>query len=250
MTVSIQPLGCGTLSASRSMFEHDGGEDQITIPVPSWLIRHDRGTMLFDTGMPTALAAPGPLLDTVSLFFGVGLDESELVGARLRVAGVDPDDVDLVVMSHLHFDHTGGLDQLPNARLVIQSDEWAAGMDDDLAAANSLQRDLFDHGHDRLEVDGEHDVFGDGLVVCMPTPGHTPGHQSLRVRLAEREVVLCGDCAYFEATLDGGPLPGIGFDHAQQEASLDRLRGLRTAGALVIPGHDPEVFASLPAMLV
>jgi len=250
VAVSIQPLGCGTLSAPRSMFEQGGSDDQLTIPVPSWLIRHDRGTVLFDTGMPAALAAPGPLLDTVSLFFGVGLDESDLVGARLRAADVDPDDVDVVVMSHLHFDHTGGLDQLPSARLVVQADEWAAGMDDDVAAANSLQRDLFDHGHDRLEVVGEHDVFGDGLIVCMPTPGHTPGHQSLRIRLADREVVLCGDCAYFEATLDGGPLPGIGHDHAQQAASLAVLRELRSGGALVIPGHDPDVFAALPEVLV
>lgn len=249
MTVSIHPLSCGTLSAARSMFELDGSDESITIPVPSWLIRHPQGTVLFDTGMPAALTSPGPLLDTVSLFFGVGLGKGDLVSERLKAAQVDPADVDVVVMSHLHFDHAGGLDLIPNARLVIQADEWAAGVDDELASSNSFQRELFDVGHDRLEIEGEHDLFGDGLVTCLPTPGHTPGHQSLRVRLDKREVVLCGDCAYFSTTLEGGALPPIGHDRVQQAASIDMLRALGERGAMLIPGHDPAVFASLPEMI-
>ncbi len=249
-TISIEPLDCGTLTASFSMFETDGSDDALTIPVPSWLIRHGDTTVLFDCGMSAALAQPGELLDIVSLFFGVGLGDEQLIGAALETRQVDPADIDIVVLSHLHFDHVGGLGQLSNARVVVQADEWAAGFDDELAAANSFSRDDFDLGHDVVSIDGEHDLFGDGRISCIPTPGHTPGHQSLRIRLADREVVLCGDCAYFERTLDGGSLPGIGHSHDQQAASIDRLVAMRSAGALLIPGHDPDTFAALPDRLV
>lgn len=216
MATTIQQLHCGTLTAAASMFERGASEEGTTVPVPAWLVRHPRGTLLFDCGMHPDLISSGPLLDLVSLFFTVGLGESELVGSSLRCADMDPAEVDVVVLSHLHFDHVGGLAQVPDARVVVQTDEWAAGLDDDLAAANGFRREDYDLGHDVLAVQGEHDLFDDGSVVCLPTPGHTPGHQSLRVRLAEREVVLCGDCAYFERTLTGGPLPPVSHDPEQQ----------------------------------
>ena len=127
--------------------------------------------------------------------------------------------------------------------------EWEAGADDDVAAANSFRGEEYRTGHDVVLADGEHDLFGDGLVTCIPTPGHTPGHQSLRVRLADREVVLAADCAYFAATLDGGPLPPIGHDRDLHAQSLDRLRAMRSAGATVIPGHDRAAFDALPDRL-
>jgi glyoxylase-like metal-dependent hydrolase (beta-lactamase superfamily II) len=87
-------------------------------------------------------------------------------------------------------------------------------------------------------VDGEHDVFGDGSVVCLPTPGHTAGHQSLRVRTDEREIVLTGDACYFRETLETSRLPLFGFDRDQQLASLELLRRLEADGAHLHFGHD------------
>lgn len=231
------------------MFEADGGDTTMEVPVPAWLIRHGDDLALFDCGMHRDLTAPGPMRDVVELFFGLGIDDDRMIDARLRAAEVDPGDIDVVVLSHLHFDHVGGLAQIPNARVLVQAAEWAAGFDADLAAANSFNPLDFDLGHDVVRVDGDHDVFGDGRVTCVATPGHTPGHQSLRVRLADREIVLCADCAYFGETLAGGPLPAIGHDHAQQAASIERLVGLRSAGAVLVPGHDAQVMANLPAML-
>ncbi len=250
MTITIDRLDCGTLTAASAMFESGGSDAPVTVPVPAWLIRHPRGNVLFDCGMHPDLTTPGPLLDVVSLFFTVGLDDDQLIGRALATTGVSPHEIDLVVLSHLHFDHAGGLVELPEARLVVQGVEWHAGFDSDLEAANSFRRDDYDLGHDVLAVDGEHDLFGDGLVTCVPTPGHTPGHQSLRVRLADREVVLCGDCAYFERTLDGGPLPPISYDPASQADSIAMLRSMRAQGTTLVPGHDSLAFAALPPQLV
>lgn len=249
MSISIEPLSCGTLTAGREMFEQGGSADPIEIPVPAWLIRHPDGLVLFDCGMHSDLVAEGEMRDLVSLFFGLGLSDVDLVAAQLKARDVDPASIDFVVLSHLHFDHVGGLAQIPNARLVVQAAEWSAGLDDDLSAANTFRREDYDLGHDLVTPDGEHDLFDDGGVTCLPTPGHTPGHQSLRVRLDSSEIILCADCAYFERTLDGGPLPGIGHNHEQQAQSIADLRVRRDNGARLIPGHDPEVFAGLPAVL-
>lgn len=249
MDVTIEPLDCGTLTAGLEMFEVGGDETPITVPVPAWLIRHPDGIVLFDCGMHADLTEPGPLLDAVQLFFSVGVDPSRLVSAQLEERDVDPGDVDVVVLSHLHFDHVGGLGQMPNARVVVQADEWSAGFDPDLAAANSFSTRDFDLGHDVVTVDGEHDVFGDGRLRCLPTRGHTPGHQSLRVRLVDREIILCGDCAYFERTFDGAPPSPIAHDPAQQADSIERLRSLRSSGCSLIPGHDAAVMVSLPHLL-
>lgn len=250
VTITIEPLQCGTLTAGRNMFEVDADDTPVTMPVPVWLVRHPQGTVLFDTGMHPDLTGPGEFSDAVALFFDVALTDDELVTGRLATIDAGASDVDVVVLSHLHFDHTGGLGLLPDARVVVQADEWAAGADDDLAAANTFRAAEYNLGHDVQTVTGEHDLFGDGLVTCVPTPGHTPGHQSLRVRLDSGEVVLAADCAYFERTLDGGPLPPIGHDREQHAASLELLRGMRAGGTRVLPGHDLDQFRALPQRMV
>jgi glyoxylase-like metal-dependent hydrolase (beta-lactamase superfamily II) len=180
----------------------------------------------------------------------IGFETANRVDAQLEAHSQDPSRVDFVVVSHLHFDHVGGLSMLPNSTLVVQRTEWQAAM----AVANNADtvhlREDYDLGHPVLSVDGEHDVFGDGAVVCLPTPGHTVGHQSLRVRLATgQQVVLASDCCYFARTLDGGALPAFGHDLEEQRRSLARLRRLRDGGAVIIPGHDIKVVVRTPRTL-
>ncbi len=101
-------------------------------------------------------------------------------------------------------------------------------------------------GQDVIQIDGEHDLFGDGSVVCVPTFGHTPGHQSLMVRLAEGSVVLTADACYFRSTLEDLRLPLIVHDKEAMRASLHRLRALRAKGARLFFGHDPDFWQEKP----
>jgi len=215
--------------------------------VLAWLVEHPKGTLLFDAGMhPDVAVDPAARLGRLAEIFEAEFGAEESVGARLRAAGVDPERVDWLVNSHLHFDHAGGNAEIPNARLLVQRREWEAGFDPDLARRNGFDRKDYDHGHDLVLVDGQHDVFGDGSVVCLPTHGHTPGHQSLRVRFAGHDYVLASDACYLRRTLEELLLPGVVYDAEAMLASLRRLRAFRDAGATIFFGHDPEQWETLP----
>ena len=198
MTVKLYAFTCGTVTGE---FAHlmEGGEGDITVPVPVFLIEHPKGRALFDTGLhPDCQHEPaGRLGERLAGLFRIGFQPGEEVSARLQAIDRDPGKVDLIINSHFHFDHVGGNGLIPNATMLVQRREWEAGMDPEIAARRGFNRRDFDVGHKLRLVDGEHDVFGDGSVVCLPTHGHTPGHQSLRLRLDRGEVVLAADACYF-----------------------------------------------------
>jgi len=159
---------------------------------------------------------------------------------------VEVDRVDFIINSHLHYDHSGGNGQMPNAQVVVQSREWAHAK----AAANAnlgyLSKD-FDTGQKVRQVDGEHDLFGDGSVVCIPTYGHTPGHQSLRVATeAGGEFILCGDACYLKQSLETLHTPGVIADKEAALAVFHRFREMRARGSRIMFGHDPEFWKAVP----
>ena len=247
MTVKLFAFTCGWL---RGEFGYlmEGGEGKIDLPIPSYLIEHPKGTMLFDTGMhPDCQHDPaGRIGPRVTELFSFKYNPGEEISARLEAIGRDPAKIDLVVNSHFHFDHVGGNALIPNATMVVQRREWDAGMDPDSAARRGFNPRDFDLGHKLKLLDGEHDLFGDGSVVCLPTSGHTPGHQSLRVRLASGDIVLAADSCYFCRTLRERRLPQNVDDRAAMLASLGRLAQLEEGGARVFFGHDPEFWRSVP----
>ncbi len=170
----------------------------------------------------------------------------EEVSAQVEALGQDPAKIDVVINSHLHFDHVGGNALIPNATVVVQKREWDAGMDPDIAAQRGFNRHDFDLGHKVNKVEGEYDLFGDGRVVCLPTHGHIPGHQSLKVRLDQGEVVLAADACYFCRTLRERKLPPRAHDHGEMMRSLDKLARLEAAGARIFFGHDAEFWKTVP----
>lgn len=236
---TITALDCGWLRTQERTLVDGGSTEVSSIPVPAWLVRHPRGIVVFDAGLHPALAEGPATLGPLAKLFTPELVPDGTVGPRLAERGVDPAGPLTVVVSHCHFDHVGGLCELPNARLIVQRDEWQAATTGE--SAGGYDRALHDLGHDLLLVDGEHDLFGDGVVVTLPTPGHTCGHQSLRVLTDEGPTILTADACYFLHTLDDEVLPPFGFDLEQQRRSLALLRAERDRGTRIVPGHDAEV---------
>jgi N-acyl homoserine lactone hydrolase len=247
VSLRVYALTCGWLEGDLGHLM-EGGEGRIRLPIPAYLIEHPRGTALFDSGMhPDCQHDPaGRLGERLTAFFDFDYHPGQEIGARLEALGRDPARVDLLINSHFHFDHCGGNAQIPNASLVVQRSEWDAGMDPDSAARRGFNPRDFDLGHKLRLIDGEHDVFGDGSVVCLPTPGHTPGHQSLKLRLDGGDIVLAADCCYFCRTLRERRLPRFAYDKEQMHASLDRLAALERQGACVFFGHDPDFWRTVP----
>ena len=244
-----QPLCSHLRYGNRRVRPFDGG----------WRGRHHRadsrlsdraleGTVLFDTGPhPDCQHDPaGRLGERLAGLFRIGFQPGEEVSARLEAIDRDPGKIDLIINSHFHFDHVGGNALIPNATMLVQRREWEAGMDSETAARRGFNPRDFDLGHKLRLVDGEHDVFGDGSVVCLLTHGHTPGHQSLRLKLDSGEIVLAADACYFCQTLRERRLPRNMRDREAMLASLDRLEVLERSGARIFFGHDPEFWQTVP----
>ena len=242
----LYAMTCGWVTGPMAGFLA-GESGRLRVPVPSFLIDHPQGQVVFDSGMhPATQSDPAGRLGDLARVFDIEFQAGEEIAARLATADTDPARVRFLVNSHLHFDHAGGNAGIPNAQLVVQRAEWEAGHDADLTRRNGYNPRDYDLGHDLLLVDGEYDLFGDGRVVCVPTYGHTPGHQSLRVRLDSGDVILTGDACYLRRTLEELHLPAVLHDADAMRASLLRLRALRDAGARIFFGHDPDFWATVP----
>jgi N-acyl homoserine lactone hydrolase len=217
--------------------------DRVSVPVPFYVIDHPDGIALFDCGLHADVGNADDsyrqVLQAQDLDVTFGADDT--VTRHLERLDIDPGRVRYVVLSHLHFDHAGGLHQVPNAELVVQRREWEAGFDREVAASYFLPRRYFDLGHQVQLVDGEHDLFGDGSVVCTPSYGHTPGHQSLRVRSAAGDHILVGDACYNHEVAEKRHFPGPADSrHAPMNRSLDRLLATADTDTVVVWGHDPD----------
>jgi N-acyl homoserine lactone hydrolase len=214
---------------------------RVAAPVPFYVIEHPDGIALFDCGLHANNADPDDdyrlLLQSNGL--DVTFDKDETVTAHLERLDIDPERIRYVVLSHLHFDHAGGLHQVPNATLVVQRREWEAGFDPELSARHFLPRRYFNLGHKVQLIDGEHDLFGDGAVVCTPSYGHTPGHQSLRVRGPQGDHILVSDACYNSGVVENRIFPDHA-DHAAMNRSLDALLAMREADTVMVFGHDPD----------
>jgi N-acyl homoserine lactone hydrolase len=216
-------------------------ERQVRFPVPVYLIEVGAERILVDTGLNPDAAA-----DAASHYEGA--DSIGFFRLEQEVpleSQVDLDSLTGVVVTHLHFDHAGGLALLPDSLpIYVQRREWEAGREPEAIARNFFLPRDYEGVDDRVVlVDGDHDLLGDGSIELLFTPGHTPGHQSVR---AGERLVIGADVTHFAAGLDDHRLPIFGDDLDEQLASAERLRALRDAGAEVRPGHDPDVLVPGP----
>lgn len=243
--MKVEMLNVGWFTAAAGIWRRDDDMDrQVRFPVPAYVIETAKERILVDTGLhPGAVADAARHYDQPDALGMFGLEQDASIGEQ-----VDLTTITKVVLTHLHFDHAGGLAQLPSSVPVfVQRREWEAGQD-----AAAIAKNFFlplDYGTvtERLVlVDGDHDLLGDGSVQLLSTPGHTPGHQSVRVG---ENLVLGADVTHYASGLDDHRFPMFADDHAAQTASAERLRALRDAGAAVRPGHDPAVLVPGPVPL-
>jgi len=219
---------------------YEGKKQQLT--ASCYLVRHGDEYLMWDTGYPaaaTAGAAPSGPTVKVSLV-------DQLAQLKLK-----PEQIKFVGISHYHGDHIGQAASFPQATLLIGKGDWDA-----LTAtppqfnANPAPVAHWVSGGGKVEpVPRDKDVFGDGSVMMLDTPGHTPGHHSLLVRLKEKgNVLLTGDLAHFRENYDGNGVPTFNTNRADTLASLDRFRKIATnLQATVVIQHDPRDVEKLPA---
>lgn len=235
--VSLTRLDCGTGFNDQRRFSDTFAYSEPRVPFTfsCYVVKHGDDYMVWDTGYAPGSHANAP---TVSL-----LDQL----AQMKVR---PEQVKFVGISHFHADHTGQLGSLPNATLLIGALEWAAlTAPTPMAGANVAGFKHWMGGGGKVETQaGDKDVFGDGTVVILRTPGHTPGHQALLVRLKEKgAVLLSGDAAHFHENYENNGVPGFNFDRAQTVASLERMKQIqKNLKATVIIQHDPRDIGKLP----
>ncbi len=207
-----------------------------------YLIRHGDAYLLWDTGL-SKTALNKPLIqeaDSESL-------TATIVDQLARI-GVEPAQVSLVGISHYHFDHIGQAADFPQAKLLIgQGDFEVLSRPGHEARAKQLSPWL-QKGAKVEKITGDYDVFGDGSVVMLDLPGHTPGHHGLLVQLPKRgSVLLSGDVAHFRENLQSAGVPSFNSDRAQSLSSMDRFNKLaRNLGATVIIQHEEKDLAKLP----
>jgi glyoxylase-like metal-dependent hydrolase (beta-lactamase superfamily II) len=251
MPVELRAFTTGYLTIPLG-FMLAGREGTIKVPVCCYLITHRRGQVVFDTGLhPATQHNPtGHVGELLASFHEFDFHPGEDLAARLQAVDVDPGSVTHVVNSHLHFDHCGGNEFFPRSTFLVQRRELEAARDPAILSQKRYAPSApdFDHPLAYRPVDGEHDVFGDGTVVLIPTHGHTPGHQSLRVRAGKgADLVLAADACYTRENMDRDLLPGVLWDPGEMARSLAHLRALRDRqGATIIFGHDPAQWEELP----
>ncbi len=179
-----------------------------------YLIHHALGWFLWDTGIADAVAS---MPDGAKGMNGApDVKRSKTLAAQLGELGVKPSDIKAMAVSHTHPDHIGNVEEFPHVLLYVQKAEY------DWPGADGAPR--FDPNHPVTKVEGDHDVFGDGSVVIISTPGHTPGHQSLLVRLPKTgAVVLSGDAVHFKDNWDNRRVPSMNVSKEQTLASMQRI---------------------------
>jgi N-acyl homoserine lactone hydrolase len=234
-------VNVGWMTAAAGVWR--GGEEEperpLRLPVPAYVVETESERILIDTGLHPAAVA-----DPESHYFAGALALFELEQEESIADQVDLASVTRVVLTHLHFDHAGGLSLLPgSAPVLVQRAEWEAGHDRAAVERNFLlPRDYAELASRVTLVDGDHDLLGDGSIELLATPGHTPGHQSVRVG----DLLLGADVAYFLDGLDDRRFPAFGDDLEAQAHSAARLRELRDGGLRFQPGHDPDVLRPGP----
>ena len=203
-----------------------------------YLLRHAKGLLLWDTGVPDAVAAmpDGMVVGNGAIVYR----RPKTLVAQLAEMGVKPADITYVAISHTHGDHVGNIGLFPTSTVLIQGAEYDWAMTQPVKPAFAATQKI-------EKLAGDHDVFGDGSVMILSTPGHTPGHESLLVLLPKTgALVLSGDAVHFRDNWEQRRVPAMNVNRDQTLASLQRIAGvLEDKKAQLWINHDKPQSATL-----
>jgi glyoxylase-like metal-dependent hydrolase (beta-lactamase superfamily II) len=246
--VRLYALECGMIDVlDLSNFDRGGAYQGRTASLVDscWLIRHPAGDLLWDTGLPDALnAAPEGVTDPPFV-----AKVPKTLKSGLADLGLQPSDIEFLSLSHSHFDHAGNAGEYASATVIVQKAERAhmfrpeARADaEGFAAYSALERAK------TREIEGDHDVFGDGSAPIVATPGHNPGHSALLVNLKNSDpVILTGDLYHLLEAREKRTVPAFNTNAEETLRSMERFEALAAAtGARVIIQHSPEHLAATP----
>ena len=245
--MKLQFLSAGRIRLKKSIYIKSADRSEtFEAPVSSALIRHAQGNVLFDTGCHPSVVEHGeerwgPLMKVMTPV----MRAEETLLPSLAAVGVNPDDIDVVVCSHLHPDHCGCNAFFKKATILVHAKEIEAAQAPGAEAAGYLRAD-WDHGQPADLIDGERDVFGDGKVVLIPLPGHTPGTMGANVHLdRDGSFLLVSDAVSLRENLDTDTVPRNTWTADALLKSFADIRRIEKSGAAVICGHDAAQWQSL-----
>jgi N-acyl homoserine lactone hydrolase len=245
-TIRLYTLDCGLTEFKDADVFADTGEYEgkpLALPTPCFLVQHGNEWVLWDTGLGDQLAA----LPNGAEKFGGRFSVGKTLESQLAQLGLKPDDIHYVGLSHLHFDHAGNIGLFGKSTFIIPASELAAARSRptpfgvDPAQIAPLDQATV------ITTEGDYDIFGDGTVKTLKTPGHTAGHHSLVVKLPKAGVLLItGDLYHTRENYQKGLVPRIN-DRPNTLASMDRFARIKSlANARVVIQHAPEDYASMP----
>lgn len=269
--VTFQPITTGTFKANYADLVEGGEKRTVWIPIPVYIIHHPQGIVLFDSGLGTRFEGEirSSWANRLSDFLlPHRLSPQETAVAQLRSLGIPPAAVRTIIISHLHFDHAGGLRDFPDAQVVVSRAEWENAQ---VRRWKARLRGIIKEQLEGIEVrpidyrpgtaippfESSYDLYGDGSLILLSTPGHTPGHQSLLVTLGSgKKVLLTGDAVWVRENYEKPAPKGWFVRHFEEEEA----EAWRTTLAiqkfqkehpkiLIIPGHDPHLWDKLPKVL-
>jgi glyoxylase-like metal-dependent hydrolase (beta-lactamase superfamily II) len=279
-TVVVEPLIAGHVDFPQTMMVSPGGpfltlkllwallgsRPPNVIPVPAFLIRHpSAGAILVDTGLHPSVATDGKenFGSLGNRIGGPSLEAGEDAPAQLRKRGFDPGEIPVVVMTHMHSDHTSAISEFSKSTFVVSESEWKDAASGPRPTLNGYRRQHFDYAFDYRTIDFDRagidsyasfgrtfDLLGDGSIHLAFTPGHSAGHMSVVCRLKQDDFVIGGDAMYMAAQLSGdAAMPPRPFDAHNLRRSLQELRLFhgQFPDAVITPGHDPDFYAQLAA---
>jgi N-acyl homoserine lactone hydrolase len=236
--VTLTRLDCGNGTNDPRRFSDTFAYTETSMPFTfsCYVIKHGSDYMVWDTGYK-----PGSVPNATN----------KPITDLLAQMHVKPEQVKFVGISHFHADHTGQLDPFTNATLLIGKGDWdGVNAHPPMGGANVAGFKEWMGTSRKVEpLSGDKDVFGDGSVVIFRTPGHTPGHSAVLVRLKEKgPVILLGDAAHFHENYDSDGVPGFNYSRADTISSLERIKAMeKNLKATVIIQHDPRDIGKLPA---